>query len=90
MTSHIFLELLLSAGLSFPRVMNLLPLNPGNRSCREWGGCVGVSAQDLICYVGSSQQSRSQTDEALIIISQYVQISNQYILNLKLILCYII
>lgn len=90
MTSHIFLELLLSAGFSLPGVMNLLPLNPGNRSCREQGGCVGVSAQDLMCYVGSNQQSGSQTDEAVIIISQYVQISNQYILYLKLIQCHII
>lgn len=87
MTSHIFLKLLLSIGFSFPLVMKLLPLDPGNRSCREQGGCVGVSAQDLMCYVESSQQSRSQTDEAVIIISHYVQISNQYILYLKLIQC---
>lgn len=88
-TSHIFLKLLLSIGFSFPLVIKLLPLNPGNRSCREQGGRVCVSAQDLVCYVGSSQQSRSQTDEAVIIISQYVQIPNQYILYLKLIQCYI-
>ena len=89
MTSHIFLKLLLSIGFSFPLVIKLLPLNPGNRSCREQGGRVCVSAQDLVCYVGSSQQSRSQTDEAVIIISQYVQIPNQYILYLKLIQWYI-
>lgn len=79
MTSHIFLKLLLSIELLFPLLMKLFATGSGNRlRGRQGWERVGVSAQDLMCYVGSSQQSRSQTDEAVIILTLCANIKSIY------------